>query len=80
MTTERFIPRQPASRRRAARPRFTSGGPVSLSIGMTDMTNRRATSTLMLLTTVIITALNLYLLFDAIPRAPLTGKIERLHK
>ena len=31
---------------------------------MTDMPNRRLTSTLMLLTTVIITGLNLYLLYD----------------
>jgi manganese transport protein len=33
---------------------------------MTDMPNRRVTTTLMLLTTVIITGLNLYLLYDAI--------------
>ena len=33
---------------------------------MTDMVNRRLTSTLMLLTTVIITGLNLYLLYDAL--------------
>jgi manganese transport protein len=32
---------------------------------MTDMPNRRVTTTLMLLTTVIITGLNLYLLYDA---------------
>ena len=32
---------------------------------MTDMPNRRLTSTLMLLVTVIITGLNLYLLYDA---------------
>ena len=31
---------------------------------MTDMPNRRLTNTLMLLTTVIITGLNLYLLYD----------------
>ena len=33
---------------------------------MTDMPNRRLTSTLMLLTTVIITGLNLYLLCDTL--------------
>jgi manganese transport protein len=33
---------------------------------MTDMPNRRATSTMMLLTTIIITGLNLYLLCDAV--------------
>ena len=33
---------------------------------MTDMPNRRLTSTLMLLTTIIITGLNLYLLYDAL--------------
>jgi manganese transport protein len=33
---------------------------------MTDMVNRRLTSALMLLTTVIITGLNLYLLYDAL--------------
>ena len=33
---------------------------------MTDMPNRRATSTMMLLTTIIITSLNLYLLCDAL--------------
>jgi manganese transport protein len=33
---------------------------------MTDMSNRRVTTTLMLLTTVIITGLNLYLLYDTI--------------
>ena len=32
---------------------------------MTDMPNRRLTSTLMLLVTVTITGLNLYLLYDA---------------
>jgi manganese transport protein len=35
---------------------------------MTDMTNRRLTSTLMLLITVIITGLNLFLLYDTIAR------------
>jgi manganese transport protein len=33
---------------------------------MTDMVNRRLTSTLMLLITVVITTLNLYLLYDAV--------------
>ena len=33
---------------------------------MTDMVNRRLTNTLMLLTTIIITGLNLYLLCSAI--------------
>jgi manganese transport protein len=33
---------------------------------MTDMANRRLTSALMLLTTVVITTLNLYLLSDAV--------------
>jgi manganese transport protein len=35
---------------------------------MADMTNRRVTSALMLLITVIITGLNLYLLYDTIAR------------
>ena len=37
---------------------------------MTDMVSRRLTSTLMLLTTIIITGLNLYLLYDALTGLP----------
>ena len=37
---------------------------------MTDMVSRRLTSTLMLLTTIIITGLNLYLLYDALAGLP----------
>jgi Mn2+/Fe2+ NRAMP family transporter len=33
---------------------------------MTDMVNRRVTTTLMLLITVVITTLNLYLLYDTL--------------
>ena len=48
---------------------------------MADMTNRRLTSVLMLLTTVIITSLNIYLLADTITGALLSrarAKSERL--
>ena len=37
---------------------------------MTDMVNRRLTSALMLLTTIIITSLNLYLLYEALAGLP----------
>ena len=37
---------------------------------MTDMVNRRLTSALMLLTTIIITGLNLYLLYQALAGLP----------